>query len=63
MKVTPTPEYSSMADCFVQSIRKEGMMVLYKGFTPAFLKLAPYSIISLTLADKLTKAVTGKDAL
>jgi hypothetical protein len=25
--------------------------------------LAPYTIISLTLADKLTKAVTGKDAL
>ena len=57
------PMYTSMVDCFVKSIRAEGVRVLYKGFTPAFLKLAPYSIISLTLADKLTLAVTGKDAL
>jgi len=58
-----SPMYTSMADCFVKSIRAEGARVLYKGLTPAFLKLAPYSIISLTLADKLTLAVTGKDAL
>jgi len=57
------PMYSGMVDCFAKSIRSEGFMVIYKGFTPAFVKLAPYSIISLTLADKLTKAITGKDAL
>lgn len=55
--------YSSMGDCFVKSIRAEGIIVLWRGFTPAFVKLAPYSIISLTLVDKLTKAVTGKEAL
>lgn len=55
--------YKNMGDCVLQSIRAEGIMVLYKGFTPAFVKLAPYTIISLTLADKLTRAVTGKDAL
>ena len=36
---------------------------MWRGFTPAFIKLAPYTIISLTLVDKLTRAVTGKDAL
>lgn len=55
--------YAGMADCFVKSIRSEGPMVLWAGFTPAFVKLAPYTVISLTLADKLTHAVTGKDAL
>ena len=39
------------------------VLVMWRGFTPAFIKLAPYTIISLTLVDKLTKAVTGKDAL
>ena len=39
------------------------VLVMWRGFTPAFVKLAPYTIISLTLVDKLTKAVTGKDAL
>ena len=57
------PLYSGMKDCFVKSIKAEGITVLWKGFTPAFIKLAPYTIISLTLAEKLTKAVTGKDAL
>lgn len=58
-----TAMYKNMADCFVKSVKAEGPMVLYAGFTPAFIKLAPYSIISLTLADKLTKALTGKEAL
>jgi solute carrier family 25 oxoglutarate transporter 11 len=55
--------YTSMPDCFVKSIKAEGIMVIFAGFTPAFIKLAPYTIISLTLADKLTNVVTGKDAL
>ena len=55
--------YSSMTDCFIKSVRSEGVMVLWSGFTPAFVKLAPYSIISLTLVDKLTKAFTGKEAM
>jgi solute carrier family 25 oxoglutarate transporter 11 len=55
--------YSSLGDCFVKSVRAEGFMVLWSGFTPAFIKLAPYSIISLTLVDKLTKAFTGKEAM
>mmetsp|Transcript_35394 Transcript_35394/g.85836 ORF Transcript_35394/g.85836 Transcript_35394/m.85836 type:complete len:198 (-) Transcript_35394:105-698(-) len=57
------PLYSGMIDCFTKSIRQEGAFVLWRGFTPAFVKLAPYTIISLTLVDKLTKAVTGKEAL
>jgi solute carrier family 25 (mitochondrial oxoglutarate transporter), member 11 len=57
------PMYNGMMDCFVQSIKAEGVSVLWAGFVPAFIKLAPYSVISLTLLDKLTKAVTGKDAL
>ena len=58
-----TAQYSGMMDCLVQSVRAEGPVVLYSGFVPAFVKLAPYTIISLTLLEKLTKAVTGKDAM
>lgn len=58
-----TAQYRGMMDCFFQSVRAEGPFVLYAGFVPAFIKLAPYTIISLTLADKLTKALTGKDAM
>jgi len=57
------PLYNGMGDCFLKSVKSEGVLVLWRGFTPAFVKLAPYTIISLTLVDKLTKAVTGKEAL
>lgn len=56
-------QYDGMIDCFLQIVRKEGVHKLWAGFVPAFVKLAPYTVISLTLADKITKAVTGKAAL
>jgi solute carrier family 25 oxoglutarate transporter 11 len=56
-------QYNSMLDCFFQTVNNEGVLKLWSGFVPAFLKLAPYTVISLTLTDKLTKVVTGKEAL
>ncbi|KAL7546205.1 hypothetical protein ACHAWF_009542 [Thalassiosira exigua] len=58
-----TSQYSSMIDCFLQTAGNEGVLKLWSGFVPAFLKLAPYTVISLTLTDKITKIVTGKEAL
>ena len=63
VRVDGTAAYSSMADCFVKSVHSQGPAVLYSGFVPAFVKLAPYTVISLTVADKLTQALTGKSAL
>ena len=51
-----------MVDCFVQGVRAEGPAVLYRGFTPAFIKLAPYTTISFILTEKMTTAITGKKA-
>lgn len=58
-----TAAYENMLDCLIKSVKAEGPSVLWAGFTPAFLKLAPYTVISLTLADKMTRTLTGKDAL
>jgi hypothetical protein len=58
-----TPLYRNMVHCLVTSVQTEGLKVLYSGFFPAFVKLAPYGAISLTLLDKLTVAVTGKEAM
>jgi len=55
--------YNGSLDCLRKSVKHEGVMVLYKGFGPAFVKLAPYTVISLTLVDTMTKYMTGKDAL
>ena len=56
-------QYNSMLDCFIQTVSNDGVFKLWSGFVPAFLKLAPYTVISLLLTDKITKIVTGKDAL
>ena len=56
-------KYSSMLDCFIKIVSEEGFFKLWAGFVPAFLKLAPYTIISLLLTEKITLAVTGEAAL
>lgn len=56
-------QYNSMVDCFLQTVGNEGVLKLWSGFIPAFLKLAPYTVISLILTDKITKIITGKEAL
>uniref|UniRef100_A0A7S0LTC2 Uncharacterized protein n=1 Tax=Coccolithus braarudii TaxID=221442 RepID=A0A7S0LTC2_9EUKA len=55
-------QYAGMIDCARKSIAAEGFFVLWAGFTPAFVKLAPYSIISLTLLEKFTAMYTGGTA-
>lgn len=57
------PPYTGMIDCARKSIAQEGVMVLWKGFTPAFVKLAPYTILSLSFLEKLTFLATGKGAM
>jgi solute carrier family 25 (mitochondrial oxoglutarate transporter), member 11 len=56
-------KYSGMLDCFVKIVSEEGFVMLFAGFLPAFLKLAPYTIISLLLTEKITFLVTGGAAL
>jgi len=55
--------YNGTLDGFLKIIAKDGVTKLWAGFTPAFVKLAPYTIISLTLTEKITMAFTGKTAL
>ena len=57
------PQYSGMMDCAAKIVKNEGIAALWSGFTPAFLKLAPYTIISLILTEKITFLTTGKTAL
>lgn len=55
--------YNGMFDCASKSIKTEGPLVLWSGFTPAFIKLAPYTVISLTVLQNLTLLIFNKNAL
>jgi len=56
-------EYTSIADCFRKSIAQDGIMVLWRGFLPAFVKLAPYTVISLITTEKISVMMTGRAAV
>jgi len=58
-QMTHAGQYSGMLDCATKSVEREGVMVLWRGFTPALVKLMPYSIISLTLLETFTGWYTG----
>ena len=55
------PQYSGMLDCFRQSLQSEGVLVFWRGFGPAWAKLAPYTVISFTALETLT-AFSGNSA-
>jgi solute carrier family 25 oxoglutarate transporter 11 len=57
------PIYTSAMDCMTKSIKEEGVVVLWRGFTPAYLKLAPYTVLSFTILENLTKLLTGQEAM
>lgn len=45
----------------IRDARREGFLrFFYRGFTPAFVKLAPYTTVSLLLVEKFTIWLTGK---
>uniref|UniRef100_A0A8C8SBC3 Solute carrier family 25 member 34 n=1 Tax=Pelusios castaneus TaxID=367368 RepID=A0A8C8SBC3_9SAUR len=47
--------YRGFLDCFVQISKKEGLLALYKGIGPAYLRLGPHTILSLLFWDELRK--------
>ncbi|EOD15773.1 hypothetical protein EMIHUDRAFT_245609 [Emiliania huxleyi CCMP1516] len=49
----------SALECARTSVAADGVLVLWRGFVPAFVKLAPYTVISLTMLEKFTALYTG----
>ncbi|XP_070490031.1 solute carrier family 25 member 35-like isoform X1 [Chironomus tepperi] len=43
--------YKNLFDCFVKTIRVEGLLALYKGFTANYMRIAPHTILNLTFWD------------
>eukprot|EP01050_Picozoa_sp_SAG11_P030211 SAG11_NODE_8836_length_971_cov_1.530963_1_plen_76_part_00 len=44
-------------------VREEGVLAFWRGSLPAFVKLSPYSVVSLGLLEWLTNVVTGHGAI
>lgn len=47
--------YNSSLDCVLQTVKTEGIMALYKGFIPNWLRLGPWNIIFFMTYEQLKK--------
>eukprot|EP00041_Stephanoeca_diplocostata_P035634 m.1263465 g.1263465 ORF g.1263465 m.1263465 type:complete len:304 (-) comp24734_c1_seq10:3281-4192(-) len=49
-------QYSGTMDCLRQAVRHEGVLALYKGFVPAWLRMAPWSLVYFLTFEQLRAA-------
>ncbi|XP_069803601.1 solute carrier family 25 member 34 [Dendropsophus ebraccatus] len=47
--------YRGFLDCFLKITHKEGILALYKGIVPAYVRLGPHTILSLLFWEELRK--------
>ena len=45
------PEYKGMLDVLVKTVRSEGILALWKGWTPYFARTGPQTVVTLMLMD------------
>lgn len=53
------PVYSGVVDCFAQTLRNEGPRALYKGFLPAYLRLAPWQLTFFLAYEQISRVFLG----
>lgn len=51
------PRYAGMVDCFVQTVRHEGVGALFKGLLPNYVKVCPSIAIAFVSYEKIKEAL------
>lgn len=51
--------YKGPIDALVKTVRAEGVLALYKGFTPAYMRLAPWQLVFFLTFEQLNAAFGG----
>lgn len=54
-----TTMYKGPIDCLVKTVRAEGVLALYKGFTPAYTRLAPWQMVFFLTFEQLNEWFGG----
>uniref|UniRef100_A0A183A845 UCP5 protein n=1 Tax=Echinostoma caproni TaxID=27848 RepID=A0A183A845_9TREM len=49
------PEYRNMLDVFVRVVQNEGILALWKGFTPYFLRIGPHTVLTFIFLEQLSR--------
>ncbi|KAK2181336.1 hypothetical protein NP493_403g04036 [Ridgeia piscesae] len=60
------PEYSGILDVFFTVVRREGILALWKGFTPYYARLGPHTVLTFIFLEQMTSSyrilVLGDDS-
>lgn len=51
--------YSGIFDCLYKTIKTEGLLSVYKGFTAHLARILPHTILTLSLVEQTNKFVRG----
>eukprot|EP01121_Diplochlamys_sp_Union-15-3_P002602 TRINITY_DN1232_c0_g1_i2.p1 TRINITY_DN1232_c0_g1~~TRINITY_DN1232_c0_g1_i2.p1 ORF type:complete len:209 (+),score=35.38 TRINITY_DN1232_c0_g1_i2:350-976(+) len=57
--VNGVPQYSGVFDVVNKTLKSEGILSFWKGFTPYFLRLGPHTIFTFIFLEKLNKWTIG----
>ncbi|VDP02805.1 unnamed protein product [Soboliphyme baturini] len=47
------PEYKSMIDVWKKVVRSDGVLALWKGFTPYFMRLGPHTVLTFVFLEQM----------
>ena len=54
------PLYRGVGDAFMQIVRVEGPLALYKGLLPVYCRQAPFNMLNYLIMEQLTSTFLGR---
>lgn len=54
--INGVPEYKGTTDVFMKIVRGEGVLALWKGFTPYYARLGPHTVLTFVFLEQLNQA-------
>jgi solute carrier family 25, member 34/35 len=54
--------YNGIFDCLWKTVKTEGVLSVYKGFTAHLARILPHTILTLSLAEQTNKLVRGVES-
>ncbi|KAK5083442.1 hypothetical protein LTR05_005944 [Lithohypha guttulata] len=58
---TDAVQYRGLVDCFVRVARQEGLLRFYRGFGTYLLRIAPHTMITLIIADRINSLLRQRE--
>ncbi|KAK6734778.1 hypothetical protein RB195_018146 [Necator americanus] len=58
--VNNVAEYKGLSDVFLKVLKREGVFAFWKGFTPYFLRMGPYTVLSFLFLEQFNAAYSRR---